>query len=315
MRRLLRRVPSVAVLALSLAPLGVAPAAPALLAGSAQACAPSSAGDQAARIRPGAAIRTDPNAISAKKLRKLGDPVSSAALATGSVTIHTYYHVITDHALSNREVSRYTRLVDAQTEVLNESYAGQTSATSVPTAFQFHQAGIDFTVNPEWAVMTPQTTAERQAKDALRVGGASTLNIYAASPADGNLLGWSAFPQSYASQPTQDGVVILDQSMPGGDATRFNEGDTATHEVGHWLGLYHTFQNGCSNQGDQVEDTAPEKVPAFDCPVGRDTCLKDALLDPIHNFMDYTQDSCMFEFTAGQAQRMSDSWLTYRAAG
>ena len=316
MRRLLRRVPSVAVLALSLAPLGVAPAAPSILAGAGTAaCSPSDSGDAAARVRPGANVRSDPNAISAKKLRKLGDPVHSAALAAGSVTIDTYYHVITDHALSNRETGDYLRMIGRQTDVLNNSYAGGTSRTSAPTAFQFLQAGVDFTVNPEWAAMTPQTTPERQAKDALRVGGAATLNIYAAQPGDGNILGWATFPQSYASQPEQDGVVILDQSMPGGDATRFNEGDTATHEVGHWLGLYHTFQNGCSNQGDQVADTAPEKVPAFDCPEGRDTCLRDNLLDPIHNFMDYTQDSCMFEFTAGQAQRMSDSWLTYRAAG
>ena len=80
MRRLLRRVPSVAVLALSLAPLGAAPAAPSILATHATtACSPADSGNQAARVRPGGAERVDPNSISAKKLKKLGNPVRVVA--------------------------------------------------------------------------------------------------------------------------------------------------------------------------------------------------------------------------------------------
>jgi hypothetical protein len=106
---------------------------------------------------------------------------------------------------------------------------------------------------------------------------------------------------------------VLNESIPGGAVRNYDAGDTLPHEVGHWLGLYHTFQNGCSTAGDRVSDTPAEAVPTTGCPDGKDTCAKDPGLDPVENIMDYSYDACMYAFTVGQAARMDAVWKAWRA--
>jgi hypothetical protein len=229
--------------------------------------------------------------------------------APGSVTVSVWVHVINKGAgIANGDVPQSQ--IDAQIAVLNNAYSGATGGTNTP--FRFVLAGVTRTTNATWYTMADGTTAESQAKNALRQGDARTLNMYLCSPG-GGILGWATFPWTYTSNPKDDGVVILNTSVPGGTAAPYNLGDTATHEVGHWLGLYHTFQGGCSDTaGDYVTDTPAEQSAAFGCPTGRDSCRRLQGVDPITNFMDYTDDSCMFRFTPGQSARMDSLCLQYR---
>jgi len=221
---------------------------------------------------------------------------------TGGV-IQVYVHVIRSSSGAG-DVSD-TRIAQ-QLNVLNAAFAS--------TGWSFDLVGTTRTNNDSWYTMTPGSTAESQAKAALRQGSADDLNMYLAN-IGGGLLGWATFPSNYTSAPSKDGVVVLSASLPGGNAAPYNLGDTATHEVGHWMGLYHTFQGGCARQdsgGDVVADTPAERSAAYGCPVNRDSCASLPGLDPIYNFMDYTDDACMVEFTAAQDARMDAMFSAYR---
>jgi hypothetical protein len=232
-------------------------------------------------------------------------PTFGAALRSG-VNIPVWFHVVNRGAgIANGDVTK--QQIDDQMAVLSAAYAS--------TPFTFSLAGVDRTTNATWFSSCDASSVETQMKNALRKGGAGSLNIYTCNPG-GGLLGWATFPSSYARSPKMDGVVILYSSVPGGSAAPYNLGDTATHEVGHWVGLYHTFQGGCTKTGDSVSDTTAERSAAFGCPTGRDSCSGRNYpgLDPITNFMDYTDDACMFEFTAGQAARADAQMATYRSS-
>jgi hypothetical protein len=224
----------------------------------------------------------------------------SAKNVTGG-TIPVYWHVINNGSLLSQGNIPDSQIT-AQINVLNAAFAN--------TGWQFNLVSTDRTTSASWYTCAGGT-CETQMKNALRQGSADDLNIYS-NNMGGGLLGWATFPSSYTSQPKKDGVVLLYSSVPGGTAAPYNQGDTGTHEVGHWMGLYHTFQGGCNGQGDYVSDTPAEKSPAYGCPTGRNSCRNKPGLDPITNFMDYTDDSCMNTFSAGQDARMDSMFTAYR---
>jgi hypothetical protein len=229
------------------------------------------------------------------------------------VTIPVWVHVINKGSgFANGDLPE--DMIRQQIKVLDDSYSGRTGGAG--TGFGFQLAGVTRTTNATWfSKMALDFEVELEAKRALKRDDPGILNIYTVD--GGPYLGFAYYPNivTNATYSVLDGVVLDWRSLPGGPFAIYSEGDTASHEVGHWLALYHTFENKCSGRGDFVSDTPAEFSPAFLCPVGRDTCAGASKpgLDPIFNFMDYTQDSCMYMFSEGQATRMQAAWAAFRA--
>ncbi|HYG67670.1 MAG TPA: zinc metalloprotease, partial [Anaeromyxobacteraceae bacterium] len=227
-------------------------------------------------------------------------------------TITTYVHVIHDG-----ETGRLSeKVVRDQIAVLNAAYAAH--------GFRFELApSTPGNPNPDYSDDAAWFRDDELAfKTALKEGTGADLNIY--TNGGGGYLGYAYYPSVVGtSYEILDGVVLAYGTLPGAfqpgisDIPGFvyNLGDTGTHEVGHYLGLAHTFEGGCSSFNDLVEDTPRERSPDFYCTESRNTCHDGSgpvRYDPVHNFMDYSDDVCLFEFTAGQGERMLAQWAIYR---
>jgi hypothetical protein len=211
--------------------------------------------------------------------------------------------------------------VTSQIEILNEDFqalAGTNGAPGNDIQIEFYLATEDPNGNPTNGITRSTNTTWYNDGGAyyntLAWDTNRYLNIYTNS-ASGALGYVPDLPQGGIAGSNADRVVILHSTF-GRNApfAPFNLGRTVTHEVGHYLGLYHTFDNGCGTSscyttGDRICDTNAESSPTFGCPNSRSSCGGPA---PFHNYMDYSDDICMNQFTVEQNNRMRCSLLTYR---
>lgn len=270
---------------------------------------PSQEGDSAARGGPGGDHRTisaaEQRAIDARTAQLLkakqarGLAPKPGQLAAANVPV--YVHVMRDSA-GNGDVTN--QQITDQIAELNQNFAGGESSQAANTGFTFTLAGTFRYNNDNWHKDKQSSTYRRQ----TRKGGANALNMWLV---DFSYLGIATFPWDYSRNPGVDGIRVHWDSLPGGSIANFNLGKTASHEAGHWFGLYHTFQGGCTSTNDSVADTPAQSSATSGCPVGRDSCSLPGL-DPIRNYMDYSYDSCYNQFTPGQSTRISNMWTAYR---
>jgi len=226
-----------------------------------------------------------------------------------TTTLDVYFHIVYANETMEGGYVADQRIHD-QMDVMNRDYNS--------TGVRWNLKGISRIENKEWFVnIAPDSEGEVAMKGLYRKGNQSDLNVYTVGFSNedaSGLLGIATFPMDYASAPKLDGVMLLHSTLPGSKSRQFSLGRTLVHESGHWAGLYHTFQGGCEAPGDEIEDTPPQATPSKGCPVNRKTCPGTPGMDPVRNFMDYSDDACMDNFTDGQAKRIKDQLMVYRGA-
>jgi len=271
-------------------------------------------------IPPPAPFASDPTAgrsracgvhITATRVRDAERRFRSHRLAAvpenATATLDVYFHVVyANETMAGGYVA--DERIREQVVVMNRDYN--------TTGLRWNLKGVSRILNKDWFDnIAPDSEGEIAMKQLYRKGSKTDLNVYTVGFANeeaAGLLGIATFPMDYASAPQLDGVMLLHSTIPGSKSRQFSLGRTLVHEAGHWAGLYHTFQGGCDAPGDEVDDTPPQATPSKGCPVNRKTCPGTEGLDAVRNFMDYSDDSCMDNFTPGQAKRIKEQLVVYR---
>ncbi len=227
--------------------------------------------------------------------------------SSSPITVDVAFHIV-----STTDQQHLVQLpwVDQQMAKLNAMYNNY--------SISFNLINTSWTVNDAWAVGAGNDM--HNMKVALRQGTYATHNIYFMTNLTGNILGTCTMPTNISpgdpSSYTDDGCCVNAGTMPGGPIYGYNEGMTAVHETGHWLGLFHVFENySCVGDGDYIADTPMQSISTNGCPVGTpppNSCPQEAGYDNIHNVMDYSDDACYTGFTADQRSRILAMWQQYR---
>lgn len=256
---------------------------------------------------------------------------------SSEIVIPVVVHVVYNTSAQNISDSR----IFQQIEVLNKDFQAINSDISeVPTPFKslIGSSGIKFVLanrdpngNVTNGIVRVNTTKTSFNNDAVKraSGGGSAawdtksyLNIWVCNLVDGSddVLGYAQFPYPGSGSATTDGVVIGYRYFGvSGASAPFNLGRTATHEVGHYLGLYHIWgddedQSNTCSEDDLINDTPKQSEPTFGCtsfPL-LDVCSNTSPGVMFMNYMDYSDDACLIFFTKGQQNKIANVISTYR---
>lgn len=217
----------------------------------------------------------------------------------GVINIPVYFHVVYSNSAENVSDQQ----INAQMSVLNDDFRLSNDANQTPSEFASVVADAEINFTLAGTFRHANSTSSWGTNDAVKaayppITPETHLNIWVCD-IGGGILGYAQFPGGPTST---DGVVLLYSTLPGGSAAPYNEGRTATHEVGHYLNLRHIWGDGRCNRDDFVSDTPKSDAPNYGCPSYPTVNCRSN--DMTMNYMDYTNDACMYMFSEGQKTRM-----------
>jgi hypothetical protein len=240
-----------------------------------------------------------------------GDGGTGGGTPSGVITIPVYVHVIYNTAQENISDAQ----IQSQIDVLNEDYRAMNSDKSkTPAEFsglvsdieiQFTLAGVTrkYSTKTSWGTRDAMKKSKNGGVDPI--DPARNLNMWVCN-IGGGILGYAQFP---GGSSATDGVVASPQyfgSSKKGNGfyldAPYDLGRTMTHEVGHWLNLRHIWGDGGCGATDYVADTPDSDGPNYGCPSYPSVAC--GTNDMTMNYMDYTDDPCMYMFSNGQKERM-----------
>lgn len=248
--------------------------------------------------------------------RFISNPQTNTLQTDGSMLIPVVVNVLYRTAAENISAAQ----IQSQIDVLNEDFAATNADYNLTSTYNSVKSGdtkIHYVLDQ---VVRKQTNKQSwSTNDAMKKnnrGGISPtspttkLNLWVCN-LGGGILGYAQFP---GGSSATDGVVCDNNAFGrvGTAAAPFNKGRTATHEIGHWLNLRHIWGDAtCGN--DQVGDTPLHNAANFGCPAaGHKSTCTGTPVEMTMNYMDYTDDACMYMFSAGQKTRMQ---ATYAVGG
>eukprot|EP01147_Barroeca_monosierra_P010555 gene10555-2680_t len=219
------------------------------------------------------------------------------------LVLKVHFHIFHTHA-GEGYVDKAT--LHSQVAIMSAAFRGQTGDNrAADTGIDFVLGSIDYIQDAFLFSNCHLQSITTSIKDLVVKEPATSLNIIVCKPFR-NVLGWAVFPGDFLEDSKQNAIFVHVDSLPGGPTIAFSSGVTAVHEAGHYFGLRHTFSNNeCHERsGDFVADTPLQKSPSIGCPNQRNSCPHTQGMDPVNNYMDYSNDLCVTHFTLLQAVRM-----------